>query len=278
MLFFVATDTLITLNGGSDVQAEDKESKARLYRVGELARLTGVSVRALHHYDSIGLLQPSGRSESGYRLYDAADIARLGQIKSLQEVGFSLQEVRAFLESKAFSPERTLALHLERVRRQVEQGQRLEARLEAVLSRLRARGSVPTDELLELIEEITMLEKYYSPGDLAKLEQRREEVGEARIREVEAEWPRLMDDVRAAVERGDDPASEASQVLARRWNGLIEEFTSGDESVRQSLSTMYETESNVCGMDIESMRPLFEFIQRASHASQPAAEVDHRKL
>ena len=63
-------------------------------KVGELAKRTGVSVRTLHYYDEIGLLSPSHRSEAGYRLYSAEDIARLQQIKSLRQLGFRLEEIR----------------------------------------------------------------------------------------------------------------------------------------------------------------------------------------
>src|SRR6476646_6711292 len=64
------------------------------WKVGELAKRTGVSVRALHHYDEIGLLSASLRSESGYRLYTEADVIRLQQIRSLRSLGFSLDESR----------------------------------------------------------------------------------------------------------------------------------------------------------------------------------------
>ena len=59
-------------------------------KVGKLAKQTGVSIRTLHHYDEIGLLKPSHRTEAGHRLYTPGDIARLQQIKSLQHLGFSL--------------------------------------------------------------------------------------------------------------------------------------------------------------------------------------------
>ena len=55
-----------------------------LLKVGELAKRSGLTVRALHHYDSIGLLHPSGRSESGYRLYSRDDVARLHGIQTLR--------------------------------------------------------------------------------------------------------------------------------------------------------------------------------------------------
>jgi hypothetical protein len=55
-------------------------------KVGELAKRTGLTIRALHYYDNIGLLRPSGRSDSGYRLYNQSDVARLHGI--LNRPGF----------------------------------------------------------------------------------------------------------------------------------------------------------------------------------------------
>ena len=64
------------------------------YRVGEVARLAHVSVRTLHHYDEVGLLVPSGRSESGYRLYTPEDLERLQHVLFYRELGFGLEEIR----------------------------------------------------------------------------------------------------------------------------------------------------------------------------------------
>ncbi|MEA2488332.1 MAG: hypothetical protein QOH21_124, partial [Acidobacteriota bacterium] len=57
------------------------------WKIGELAKRTGVSVRTLHHYDEIGLLTPSHRTESGHRLYGREEVIRLQQIVSLRQVG-----------------------------------------------------------------------------------------------------------------------------------------------------------------------------------------------
>ena len=78
------------------------------WKVGELARRTGLSVRTLHHYDAIGLLPPSHRTESGHRLYAADDAAHLQQILSLRQLGFSLDEVRDCLDRPDFSPSRVV--------------------------------------------------------------------------------------------------------------------------------------------------------------------------
>jgi len=72
--------------------------------VREVSRITGVSVRTLHHYDTIGLLKPAAVSASGYRLYDDRSLERLQSILIFRELEFSLQEIRQILESPSFDP------------------------------------------------------------------------------------------------------------------------------------------------------------------------------
>ena len=63
------------------------------YSVGQVSRFAGVTVRTLHHYDEIGLLRPSGRTESGYRQYDEGDLERLQEVLFFRELGFGLEEI-----------------------------------------------------------------------------------------------------------------------------------------------------------------------------------------
>jgi DNA-binding transcriptional MerR regulator len=239
----------------------------KTWKVGELARLTGVSVRTLHHYHEIGLLCPSERSESGYRLYSASNIARLQQIKSLRHLGFSLEDVRVCLERTVLSAEHIIELHLARVKEQIALQQQLRARLETVCAQMNARQAVSVEEFLTIIEVTTMIENYYTPEQIAYLQQRGEQVGAERIREVEAEWPRLIEQVRAAMERGDDPASEPVQALARRWKELVNEFTGGDPGIHASLTQMYQNEENIGGMNSVERQTMFDYIQRANEAA-----------
>src|SRR3569833_4723837 len=89
-------------------------------KVGELARRTGLSVRTLHYYDEIGLLQPSKLTGSRHRVYGPSELVRLQQIKSLRQLGFSLDEIRECLDAPEFSPRRVRGMHVERIRKQIE--------------------------------------------------------------------------------------------------------------------------------------------------------------
>ena len=82
------------------------------WTVGEAAKLAKVSVRTLHHYDSVGLLAPSERTEAGYRLYTVDDLEQLQQIMLFRELGFELADIRAIMLDPAF--DRTDALSAQR--------------------------------------------------------------------------------------------------------------------------------------------------------------------
>jgi DNA-binding transcriptional MerR regulator len=99
-------------------------SRREGHTVGEVAKLARVSVRTLHHYDEIGLLEPSGRTESGYRLYTSRDLERLQQVLFFRELGFALEDVTRILRDPAF--DRKQALIAQRAML-VEKGKRLEA-------------------------------------------------------------------------------------------------------------------------------------------------------
>jgi len=238
------------------------------WKVGELAKRTGVSVRALHHYDEIGLLSPSHRSEAGYRLYTETDVARLQQIRSLRALGFSLEEARDFLKRPEVTPDRVLRLHIAHLKEQIAAQQSLADRLEQAARRWRSDQNIPTEEFLQIIEVTNMIGKYYTPEQMEQLKQRGEMLGEDHIRQAEAEWPELMAKVQAEMERGTDPSDERVRGLARRWQELIREFTGGDPGIAQSLGRMYQEEPTVHGRDTGPMRAMGEYIGKALQAGK----------
>src|SRR4051794_35675747 len=114
-------------------------------KVGELARRTGLTVRTLHHYDEIGLLRPSLRTEAGPRLYTGGDVARLQQVLSLRQLGFSLEEVRGCLDREGFSPLEVIRLHVARLRGQIDLQRDLCDRLEGLADFFHKAGQDSAD-------------------------------------------------------------------------------------------------------------------------------------
>lgn len=230
-------------------------------RVGELAKRAGLTVRALHHYDELGLVSPRRRTAAGYRLYDEHDVARLLQVVVLRRLGLSLPEVRSTLEAHEASLADTLRAQAARLEAQIAIEHRLVGRLRTLAATVERSGASPND-LLETLEALSMFEKYLTEEQLATLAQRKERIGEEQIAAVEAEWPRLIAAVRAASERGVDPADPELRPLIERWQELVHQFTGGDAQVAAGVRRMYASEPSVrqrTGLD----EGLMEYVARA---------------
>jgi DNA-binding transcriptional MerR regulator len=238
-------------------------------KVGELARRTGLTVRTLHHYDDIGLLRPSLHTDSGHRLYTEWDVARLQQVLSLRQLGFSLEQIADCLDRPGYSPLEVIRLHVARLRDRITMQRRLCERLEAVAARLETAGEVSAEEFIRTIEEITMIESYYTPEQLESLKARGEQLGPERIRQSQQEWADLIAQVRAEMEKGTDPAAPEVQVMARRWRELVEQFTGGDPGIERSLGRLWKEQGDTLaaqhGMEYDP-RGVSEYIGRAMAA------------
>lgn len=231
-------------------------------KVGELAKRTGLSVRTLHYYDEIGLLQPSKHTQSRHRVYGAAELERLQQIKSLRQLGFSLEEIRDCLDSPDFSPRRTIDLHVARPREQMDQQARVIALLETLAATFDSGATAAPDDFINAIEGIIMIDRSFTPEELEELRERGERLGREHIRAVEAEWPTLIAKVRDEMARGTEPEHERVRPLAARWRELVLEFTGGNPSIEQKVRANFVNKPALMkqtGLDPE----IFAYIGRA---------------
>ena len=100
-----------------------------MYMINEISKLTGISIRMLHHYDKIGLLVPSKRNNSNYRLYSEEDVARLYQILLFKELEFSLKDIKSILDDEGFDKEEALRVQKKLI---LEKKNRLERIIESI--------------------------------------------------------------------------------------------------------------------------------------------------
>lgn len=128
------------------------------WKVGALAQITGLTVRALHHYDRIGLLTPSRRSSSGHRLYTAEDVARLYRISVLRRLGFPLDQIADVLGDPGWELRAAVERHLEVTQRRAEMTARLCVRLAGMATELASRDHPSATELFAILEEMTVLD------------------------------------------------------------------------------------------------------------------------
>jgi DNA-binding transcriptional MerR regulator len=240
-------------------------------KVGELARRTGLTIRTLHHYDEIGLLKPSLKTESGHRLYTADDVGRLQRVLSLRQLGFSLEQIGGCLDRPGFSPLEVIGLHLTRLREQMRAQRELSERLEALAEFFRAAEEVSADDFLRTIEVMTMIENYYTPEQLETLRKRREAPGGAEmVQQGQADWAQLFAELTAEMEKGTDPADPKVQALDRRRQALVNAFTGGDKGIEHNLKRLWTEQGDKLAARHGYDPKLLEYLGKVAEAAKQA--------
>lgn len=199
------------------------------YTVHRLAELSGVSVRTLHHYDSIGLLVPR-RAGNGYRSYGAAEVDRLQQILLYRHAGMALADIRTLLDNPEFDPHTALRRHLETLRAQHEQLEQLIESVQKTLASMEGGSPMSTEEKFEAFKAdmVKRNEETYGKEVRQRWGDDVADASNAKMMNLsQADYQRqqelaeqLSETLRQALAAGDAPESAAGQRAAdlhRQW-------------------------------------------------------------
>jgi len=182
-----------------------------LLKIGELAKRTGLTVRILHHYDKIGLLRPSERSESDYRLYNHDDITRLHRIQALRRLNLSLAEIATLVEQDQVGLENVVSEQLAMLEQQIASSIALRDQLKHLQELLHANQEPQLDYWLGLLEMMSVADKYFTREDLHKLRHHNGSVSpDLRMQE-------LIKEVKKLLQAGIRPDDAKAKDLAVRW-------------------------------------------------------------
>jgi DNA-binding transcriptional MerR regulator len=220
---------------------------AEMYRIQEFAEVAGVTVRTLHHYDHIHLLQPR-RNGAGYRLYSIGDLERLEQIVALKFLGLPLKQIQLLLDQEALALPDALRMQrkvLEQKRRLLDRAIGAIREAEAAVRPGRQTDAAVLKKIIEVIEmqdSTDWMMKYHNDAAKAKLAVRQQEWTPELQEQCSRQWMELIAEVEAAQE--EDPASERVQALAGRWTKLVEGFTGGDPDITQGVKNLYADQAN----------------------------------
>ena len=248
--------------------------------VGEVARLANVTVRTLHHYDEIGLVQPSGRTDAGYRLYADGDLERLQTVLFYRELGFGLDEIGALVRRQDF--DRGTALREQRKLLEAEAG-RLERMLRAVDDAIAAheQGVRMSDDAMfevfgqrqrELHEEA---EERWGDTDAWQQSRRRTaHYTKQDWEEVKAESQRITERIAEVYTSGAAADSEAAMdaVEAHRQQ-ISERFYDCSREMQVNLGEMYVADPRFTAT-YEAIAPgLTEWVRDAIYANALRADA-----
>ena len=249
------------------------------YSVGDVARLAGVTVRALHHYDEVGLLQPSGRSAAGYRQYSGRDLERLQQVLCYRELGFSLDDIAVILDESA--PD-----DIDHLQRQHElllgRIGRLESIVATVTKMMEARQmgiSLNPEEMLEVFgdedptqyaEEVE--ERWGDTDAYRQSQQRTSSYTKADWLQIKAEQTEIGERFVAALQAGlpaDSPEAMDTAEAARRQ--IDERFYACSHDMHRNLGDMYIADPRFTAYYEDQAEGLAQYVRDAIHANADRA-------
>jgi DNA-binding transcriptional MerR regulator len=188
------------------------------HTVSRLARMAGVSVRTLHHYDRIGLLKPSGRTEAGYRLYVEADLLRLQQILFYRELEVPLRRIREIVDDPSFDATAALMRHRALLEERGRRTARLIETIDRTLARLRGEDEMLSDDELyegfprEKVEAWKKEAQQRWGETYAESNRRVRSWSKEKLAAVKAEGERITGALGAAMDRGPEDAHVQSLV------------------------------------------------------------------
>lgn len=213
-----------------------------IMKVSEVARLTGVTVRTLHYYDEIGLLRPSGVTDSGYRLYSAEDLELLQQILFFRELDFSLADVREILGNPAYDRETALRNHRELL---LQKRRHLDGLIDLVESTIKGEQDMSfsqfnTREIEETKKKYAAeaKERWGNTDAYAEYEQKTDSYDDPRWKLLKGEGAELLAEF--GRNRHLDPGSAGAQVLVKKWQDYITaNFYTCTKPILTCLGEMY---------------------------------------
>ncbi len=217
------------------------------YTVKELSRLAGVSVRTLHHYDEIGLLRPAAHSGAGYRLYGPVELKRLQQVLFFKELDFSLEAIRAILDSPGFDEASTLRQHRSLLLKRRERLDKLLDTVDKTLNAIKGGNMMQDKDYFENFDmtEIEEQQKKYAqevdqkyPGWQQRDKTKR--YGKREWAEVMQKGGQIQTDLADLMAEGRDPADPAVQaVIDRHFHYIDDSFYDCSLEVYAGLSNLY---------------------------------------
>jgi DNA-binding transcriptional MerR regulator len=246
---------------------------------GDVARISGVSVRTLHHYDEIGLLSPSGRSRSGYRQYDGEDLARLQQILCYRALGFDLRRIATILDDPSVDALDHLRRQRELLTSRVAHLQEMVTTVDRMMEARMMGINLNPDEMFEVFgdadptEHAEEAEERWGETDAYQESQRRT----SRYRKED--WQRLKKEteaITAGLARAHQDGAPANSLTAMdlaeqarlhidRW------FYSCSHEMHRNLAEMYVSDPRFAKHYDDRQEGLARYVRDAIHANAERA-------
>lgn len=213
--------------------------QSRTWKVGELSKLTGLTIRTLHHYDEIGLLRPMSRTSTGHRMYAEDDIVKLQQIMSLKELDFSLDEIKEFFENPKYNPKQILEMQIERLDKEIKLKKELKKQLQELWEVFCSWKKPNLEQFIDSIELIKNQKEYFTQEQINRMKNQYDKVSNLEADKNTDSWSQLISLFKLEMEKGTSADNPGVIELARKWKEGIDFFTGGDTGIIDSAERYY---------------------------------------
>jgi DNA-binding transcriptional MerR regulator len=239
-----------------------------------MARATGTTVRALRHYDEIGLLRAGDRTASGHRRYTERDVRRLYRIRALRALGLPLTGIAEVLGSSVeeLSTMRDLlATQLRDLGRQAERIRMITHQIQQLLHQIDDAEMPDPDQFLTTLEMISVFDSYFTSDQQAQLAERRAGLGPDAIEAAKTRWTGLVEELLHHVQADTPVDDHQVQSLVRRWNELGAAFHTGEHQTEAAARRMWQDNSAEISRALpwshEQMTALVVYLDRARQSA-----------
>lgn len=248
--------------------------RLRTYQVRDIARISGVTVRTLHHYDAIGLLPPASRTAAGYRLYDDDSLVRLQQILIQRALGLSLEEIRSALDDPGFDRRQALLRQRADLVRRARDAERLIRSVDRALALLDSPQTMESIDMKTLFDGFDpqdhadeTLERWGDTPAYAQAAARTKTYTADDWAAIKAETDAIYRDLAAGMDRGlaeDDPQITA---IVERHRCLIDtRFYPCSRETLRGLADLYDADPRYSKTIDKHGAGLAAFLSRAIRA------------
>lgn len=229
-----------------DVDTASAPAASEELSVGEVASLVGISVRTLHHWDSVGLVHPHGRTNAGYRAYSTADVERIHRVLVYQELGFSLTRIASLLDDPAVNETAQLRQQHGLLEERITRLRRMADAVDRVLASRAAGSTLTAQQQADIFGQgwredwaDEARERWGGSSEWEQFEHNATALPEADRRAVQEDGEALYSELATAKREGIAPGTETANRLAEQHRAMVGRLFACTHSMQVCLGKLY---------------------------------------
>lgn len=212
-------------------------------KIGDLANMTGTTVRTLHYYDEIGLLKPAKVTEKGHRLYNMRNVTELYQIIAMKEMGFNLDEIKDLIVSNNVNILNIIEIQISNIQEEIAQKQQLFCKLLNLKENLKNNKNLSSEDIKGIIPYISLSsDKFFTMEQFNQLKNRLSDYNS----EVDAaeEWVNFISKLKYCYKKKLPKTDITAIECVDYWRSLTDRLIGNDEKIKESISAFHASQDN----------------------------------